>query len=107
MLAKEPIRRSSLLEKANYFRSLLKENSLNVIGNAQIAPVLVGENYAVLTIAKSLYENGIFALAVRPHSVPAGKARIRFSITCNHSEDDFKKAADVLKHAFKQISISK
>ena len=107
MLAEEPVRRSALLEKARYFRSLLKENSLKVMGNAQIAPVLVGENYAVLTIAKSLYENGIFALAVRPPTVPAGKARIRFSITCNHSEDDLKKAADVLKHAFKQIQISK
>lgn len=107
MLAEEPIRRSALLEKAKYFRSLLKENSLKVMGNAQIVPVLVGENYAALNISKNLYENAIFALAVRPPTVPAGKARIRFSITCNHSEDDLKKAADVLKHAFKQIPISK
>ena len=107
MLAEEPARRSVLLEKAKYFRSLLKENSLKVMGNAQIVPVFVGENYAALNISKSLYENALFALAVRPPTVPAGKARIRFSITCNHSEDDIKKAADVLKHAFKQIPISK
>ena len=107
MLAEEPIRRSVLLEKAEYFRSLLKKNSLKVMGNAQIVPVLVGENYAALNISKSLYENAIFALAVRPPTVPAGKARIRFSITCHHSEDDLQRTADVLKHAFKQISISK
>lgn len=107
MLAEEPARRSVLLEKAEYFRSLLKENSLNVMGNAQIVPVLVGENYAALNISKSLYENALFALAVRPPTVPAGEARIRFSITYHHSRDDLQRAADVLKHAFKQIPISK
>lgn len=107
MLAKEPARRSILLEKAEYFRSLLEENSLKVMGNAQIVPVLVGENYAALNISKSLYENALFALAVRPPTVPAGEARIRFSITCHHSKDDLQRAADVLKHAFKQIPISK
>jgi len=64
MLAEEPARRSVLLEKAKYFRSLLKENSLKVMGNAQIVPVLVGENYAALNISRSLYENAIFALAM-------------------------------------------
>ena len=95
MLTDEPFRRSVLAEKSAYFRSRLKTNGLDVRGEAQIASVIVGANDTALRLADMLQQNGIFALAIRPPTVPAGEARIRFSVTCNHSTKDLAQAADV------------
>lgn len=103
MLAEEPLRRKAVLEKAHYFRGLLKDKGFNVRGASQIVPVIVGENKATLRIADMLYEDAVFALAVRPPTVPASEARIRFSVTYHHSEADLCKAADVLKNAFQHV----
>ncbi len=103
MLAEEPFRRRVLLEKATYFRGVLKEKGLNVRGASQIVPVIVGENAATLKISDLLQKDFVFALAVRPPTVPRAEARIRFSVTYHHSEEDLHRVADVLKNAFQQV----
>ncbi|MBW2646652.1 MAG: 8-amino-7-oxononanoate synthase [Deltaproteobacteria bacterium] len=100
MLTEEPLRRKVLLEKAAYFRGVLKEKGFNVKGTSQIVPVIVGENDLTLKISDLLRSRYIFALAVRPPTVPAGESRIRFSVTYNHSEEDLQRAADILKDGF-------
>jgi 8-amino-7-oxononanoate synthase len=48
---------------------------------SQIVPVLLGTNEAALEVAAKLRADGYAVKAIRPPTVPAGKARIRLSLT--------------------------
>ncbi len=53
-----------------------------------IVPILIGDAKDALKAARHLYENRIFAPAIRPPTVPEGKSRIRFSVTSAHTNDN-------------------
>lgn len=54
----------------------------------QVVPILIGGIDETLRISRYLYNNGIFAPAIRPPTVPEGKCRIRFSVTAMHTDED-------------------
>ncbi|MCD4706460.1 MAG: 8-amino-7-oxononanoate synthase [Candidatus Sabulitectum sp.] len=89
---------SSLLDLAADFRKLLVEKGFDTSGSvSQIVPIVVGESSAALSLSAALEEIGILAVAIRPPTVPAGTARLRFSVTLAHSPDDIIRTADELK----------
>jgi 8-amino-7-oxononanoate synthase len=49
---------------------------------------MVGDSQSVLILAKNLRDAGFFVKAIRPPTVPEGMARIRLSVTANHSSKD-------------------
>jgi 8-amino-7-oxononanoate synthase len=51
--------------------------------STQIVPVVIGENEEALAAAEFLQKEGFAVRAIRPPTVPAGKARLRFSLTCS------------------------
>jgi 8-amino-7-oxononanoate synthase len=51
-----------------------------------IQPVVIGGNEATLKVADALLERGIWAPAIRPPTVPEGKARLRISLSASHGE---------------------
>ena len=83
-----------LLERAAAFRKRLKDAGLDVLhSRSQIIPVLMGDNGRALEAAERLKSRGILAVAIRPPTVPEGTARLRLSLTLDHSEDDLERAA--------------
>ncbi len=62
-----------------------------------IIPILVGDVSTAMKIGKYLYENGVYAPAIRPPTVQAAKCRIRFSVTAGHTDADIDLVLDVLK----------
>ena len=89
---------STLLDLAADFREKLTEHGFDTAGSvSQIVPVIVGESSAAVSLSRSLEEAGILAVAVRPPTVPAGTARLRFSLTLAHGEHDIARAALELK----------
>jgi len=87
----------SLLQLAGFFRKELAQIGLDFSGSAsQIVPVVTAESFRALSLSKTLEENGILAIAVRPPTVPAGTSRLRFSLTTAHSAADILKTAAVL-----------
>jgi len=93
----DPEPRRGLLAKAGLFKSRLRQGGFQAeLGPSQIIPVLVGESRAALELAGQLREKGVFVTAVRPPTVPEGTARLRFSVTCHHSEEDIAQAAKTL-----------
>ena len=94
-LKNNPSLGKDLLQKAERFRQRLKVAGFNTGHSAsQIIPLIVGENSKTLKFAERLKENGIFAVAIRPPTVPEGTARIRLSVTCAHSQSDLDNAAN-------------
>jgi 8-amino-7-oxononanoate synthase len=83
-----------LLARAAVFRKLLQDEGLDVLNSrSQIIPVLIGDNARALAAAQRLKEVGILAVAIRPPTVPEGTARLRLSLTLDHTEDDLEWAA--------------
>ncbi len=62
-----------------------------------IQPLIVGENESALALSNALWENGLWAPAIRPPTVPKGTARLRISVSAAHTEADIAQLIGVLK----------
>lgn len=52
-----------------------------------IKPFLIGEAQSALSIAEELKQNQVWVTAIRPPTVPVGTARLRITLTANHSHE--------------------
>lgn len=91
LIKQEPFRQKALLENAEYFREKLRERGLEVKGSSQIAPLVVGSAQKAVNLSKELKSKRYWAPAVRPPTVPAQEARIRFSLTYHHTREILEK----------------
>jgi 8-amino-7-oxononanoate synthase len=99
LLEEEPERRSRVCELASELRQALREDlGLNTPSESQIVPVMVGDSQSALNLAESLQDAGFFVKAIRPPTVPEGTARIRLSVTANHSLQDVRQLLEVLSN---------
>ena len=91
IIEKEPWRREKLLDLAKFFRHGLAKKGLKTLGISQIVPVIVGDNFKALSCSQLLQDKGWWVLPVRPPTVPAGQARLRFSLSAAHEKSDLEK----------------
>jgi len=56
-----------------------------------IIPVIVGDSAECMRISQFLLGRNIFAVAIRPPTVPRNGARLRISINAAHKEEDFER----------------
>mgnify|MGYP003384646543 CR=1 FL=1 len=78
--------RRILAEHGEYLRSGLAKAGFNTgKSSTHIIPVLVGSDEAAVNLAAYLEQCGIFAPAIRPPTVPHNEARIRISLTIEHT----------------------
>lgn len=94
LIEDEPQRRKILLANAQYFRDRLKESALEVKGASQIVPLVISDNLKALKFAQALQEKGFWVLPMRPPTVPKGQARLRFSLTFQHTKETLQKLSD-------------
>jgi 8-amino-7-oxononanoate synthase len=79
--------RARLMEQSAFLRRELRANGFETASSdSQIVPVILGSNDAAMTFSEFLRTRGFGIRAIRPPTVPAGSARIRLSVTANHSE---------------------
>jgi len=97
LIEDEPWRREKLLESAGYFRDALKTNGLDVKGDSQIVPVIIGDNHRAVEFAKRLREKQYWVLPIRQPTVARGQERLRFSITCYHTKEILQKLIDDIR----------
>lgn len=102
VVAREPERRQRVLRLADRLRQGLKELGFAYgASSCQIVPVLGRaknsweedkvqpfESARVLHISQKLRERGLLVPGIRPPSVPEGTARLRISLTAEHTEED-------------------
>ena len=65
---------------------------------SQIIPIMVGEEKKAVNFAKDLTNNGIFVQAIRYPTVSKGKARVRMSLTSNHTDADIQRALNCYEY---------
>lgn len=86
-------RRERLFAASRFFRSALCEAGFNVgEGDSPIVPLMMGDNDTALRFSHALEKEGIAAVAIRPPTVPEGTARIRFSLSAVHTDEELTNA---------------
>ncbi|WP_239422142.1 8-amino-7-oxononanoate synthase [Bacillus sp. CGMCC 1.16541] len=86
------MRREHLLQLSAQLRTRLKGAGFHVMGDiTPIVPVLIGDADCALSFSKRLQDEGIFAPAIRPPTVPEGKSRIRICLTAQHTVEHVEK----------------
>ena len=85
------------MRKTERFRTRLRELGFDTgASETQIVPAIVGSSERALALAEALVERGVLAVAIRPPTVPQGKARIRFSLMATHDDGDLEQALEAL-----------
>jgi 8-amino-7-oxononanoate synthase len=64
-----------------------------------IVPLILGSTESALTASEALERAGFLVTAIRPPTVPAGTARLRFTFSARHSDDQLASLiAEVRRH---------
>jgi 8-amino-7-oxononanoate synthase len=84
---------ASPLKKANRFTQALG------LPNAEspIVPLIMGDADITLAASAFLESEGFLVTAIRPPTVPAGTARLRFTFTAEHRDEDIDRLAALVK----------
>jgi 8-amino-7-oxononanoate synthase len=61
-----------------------------------IVPVLLGDPLRTLAASEMLADEGYIVTAIRPPTVPDGTARLRFTFTAGHDDNDIRRLADIV-----------
>jgi 8-amino-7-oxononanoate synthase len=62
-----------------------------------IVPLIVGDAQAALAASRLLEAEGFLVIAIRPPTVPAGTARLRFAFTARHPDDEIERLAELVR----------
>jgi len=93
-------RRDRLAHLVAHFRAGAIESGFEIMDSrTPIQPLVVGASERALAIAANLEANGFYVPAIRPPTVPDGKARLRITLTALHSESDVERLLAALAKA--------
>jgi len=100
LLQEQPRRVERLADNAGTLRDELAREGFDVSGSeTQIVPLIVGEADLASRICESALEQGVFAQAIRPPTVPEGTSRLRLAVMASHTRAELRDAARVLAQA--------
>ena len=89
IIVQEPARVAKVIANARRFTAALGLPS----AQSAIVPLIVGEAEAALGAARALEAEGFLVVAIRPPTVPANTARLRFAFTAGHRAEDIDRLA--------------
>ena len=104
IIINEPERRQRLHENIEYFRHAISETALELLDSiTAIQTIIIGENKHALSFSKQLEQRGLLVLAIRPPTVPKNTARLRITLSSEHTQQQI----DQLINALVEIENSK
>jgi 8-amino-7-oxononanoate synthase len=93
-------RRDRLARLIVHFRSAAGARGLSLLpSRTPIQPLVLGTSDVALRVAARLEGAGFYVPAIRPPTVPEGKARLRVTLTALHSESDIERLVDAIAGA--------
>lgn len=107
VLQREPSRVRRLQALSRYFHEGAQRRGLPVGGvpGGPVVPVLTGGSVAALAWSERLFHSGIVVPPVLHPAVPESGARLRFFVTCEHSEAQIDLALDTLRSCTQPSSV--
>ncbi|MFL5849031.1 MAG: 8-amino-7-oxononanoate synthase [Solirubrobacteraceae bacterium] len=100
ILVEQPGRVDKLRRNAEALRDELDDLGVDC-GDSEthIVPLVVGDAGATVAACERALEEGIFAQAIRPPTVPEGTSRLRIAVMASHTRSELRSAAGVLAAA--------
>jgi 8-amino-7-oxononanoate synthase len=97
LLRSSPRRVERLQRNGEVLRSALQAGGVTTDpSETHIVPVVVGEPKAAVAASERLLEQGIFAQAIRPPTVPPGSSRLRLAAMASHTASELREVARVV-----------
>ncbi len=98
IVEQEPERREQLWHnRERLIRGLASLEIATGNTSTPIIPLLAGSSDKTVRVSEKLFEYGVYASAIRPPTVPEGRARIRLTVTAAHSSENIDRALDVFR----------
>ena len=106
VLEREPDLVARLQENGRYLRVGLQRLGFDTVGSeTHIVPVRVGGEVETLDLARRLRDAGVYALAIRPPTVPPAESRVRAIVMATHTRQDLDFALDAFGSAGRQLGL--
>lgn len=97
LIDSEAWRREKLQDNIRLFRQLADEAGIALTdSDTAIQPVIIGEVERTLELSTALKQHGVLATAIRPPTVPQGTARLRITLSAEHSTQHIERLLAVL-----------
>ena len=104
IITQETWRREKLQMLIALFKAGAKERELPLLpSDTAIQPLMIGDSQTVLEIEKQLKDKGVLVIAIRPPTVPENTARLRITLSAEHSENDICYLLDMLSLCQKKM----
>ncbi|MCY9824945.1 8-amino-7-oxononanoate synthase [Vibrio chagasii] len=107
MIQTQEWRREKLIELGGIYAEQMKGIQGFVDTKTPIKPFVIGETQAALSIAEELKRNQIWVTAIRPPTVPVGTARLRITLTANHTQKQVNQLSRSLLQAIELSGVLK
>ncbi|MFH1858324.1 MAG: 8-amino-7-oxononanoate synthase [Candidatus Omnitrophota bacterium] len=93
-------------KKIRFFKNELLAMGYDLMGSeTHILPLRIGGNEEALALAKALFDEGLYAPAIRPPTVPKGTSRIRLTPMATHTQEDLEQALDILRRVGRKFGM--
>ncbi len=93
-------RRQKLTELIGLFREGARRHGLELMpSDTPIQPLLCGDEGTVMALAATLEDSGFLVSAIRPPTVPEGKARLRITLSALHTNEQVNALVDAIGRA--------
>lgn len=97
LIDRESWRRRHLRDLVGVLRENLDVTGWHLLpSDTAIQPLVIGGNSEAVTVSARLAESGLLAPAIRPPTVPRGTARLRISLSADHTVEDVQRLARTL-----------
>lgn len=104
-LRREPWRATTLQQRGRLFRDEAEAAGIDVgtsMGMA-IVPAITGNSVKAVKLSHALFDRGIHVQPILYPAVPEKAARLRFFISCEHTEDQIRETVRVLKEELARL----
>ncbi|MCG8606889.1 aminotransferase class I/II-fold pyridoxal phosphate-dependent enzyme, partial [bacterium] len=97
---------NKLWENTKYFQGELQRLGFDLgVTVTPITPVMIGDAQKAQAFSRTLFENGIFGMAISFPTVPKGKDRIRLMNSATHSKEDLDFALNAFEKVGKELAL--
>ncbi|MEU2082720.1 aminotransferase class I/II-fold pyridoxal phosphate-dependent enzyme [Streptomyces albus] len=106
VLEREPERLERLWSNIRLLRALLREAGFDLErSDSAILPLVVGDERRAMEFGRAVRRRGLFCQTVVFPGVPLGDARLRVSVTSEHTPEDLREAAGIFVEAGRETGV--
>jgi 8-amino-7-oxononanoate synthase len=105
LLEAEPQRVEQLQERARLFLTLAKARNLNtgMSKDSPVVPVILGNSMRCLQLSQAMFARGVNVQPILYPAVEEKSARLRFFITCKHTEEQIRYTVGMMAEELEKI----